>query len=96
MISRVNYMDLSLTDGKILEIFSKISAERLIFFDIETTGLSWKNAMVFLIGVLYKRDGRWQMEQWFLAMPMPCSPGRQGFSRSSSALFSKEKTGRIS
>ncbi len=32
MISRVNYMDLSLTDEKILEIFSKISAERLIFF----------------------------------------------------------------
>lgn len=83
MISRVNYMDLSLTDEKILEIFSKISAERLIFFDIETTGLSWKNAMVFLIGVLYKRDGRWQMEQWFLDDP---SAEKELLVRSCSAL----------
>lgn len=69
MISRIIYMDLSPTDEKILEIFSKTSVENMLFFDIETTGLSWKNAMVFLIGVLFKRNGKWQMEQWFLDDP---------------------------
>lgn len=45
--------------------------ENPLFFDIETTGLSWKNSMVFLIGFL-KMDSeknKWILEQWFLEDP---------------------------
>lgn len=71
MDSRVIYMDLFPAHEKILSIFSKISVEDLLFFDIETTGLSWKDSMVFLIGVLKKemdkneKKGIWRLEQWF-------------------------------
>ncbi|MCI8464633.1 MAG: ribonuclease H-like domain-containing protein [Lachnospiraceae bacterium] len=40
-------------------------AERILFFDIETTGLSSKRDMVYLIGCVYLRDGVWRMKQWF-------------------------------
>lgn len=69
MLSRVIYMDLSPTDERILEIFSKTSVENMLFFDIETTGLSWKDSMVFLIGILRKEMGTWRLEQWFLDDP---------------------------
>ncbi len=39
--------------------------ERLLFFDIETTGLSAKRDMIYLIGCVYRRDGIWHMKQWF-------------------------------
>ena len=39
--------------------------ERLLFFDIETTGLSSKKDMVYLIGCTYLRGGSWHMKQWF-------------------------------
>ncbi|MCI8551116.1 MAG: ribonuclease H-like domain-containing protein [Lachnospiraceae bacterium] len=39
--------------------------EKLLFFDIETTGLSAKQDMVYLIGCVYLRGGSWQMKQWF-------------------------------
>ena len=45
--------------------------ENPLYFDIETTGLSWKNSMVFLIGFL-KMDlekDKWILEQWFLEDP---------------------------
>ncbi len=38
--------------------------EKLLFFDIETTGLSPKNASVYLIGCLSLIDGRWKLIQW--------------------------------
>lgn len=69
MISRVNYMDLFSADERILEIFSKRSMEDMLFFDIETTGLSWKESMVFLIGTLRREMGKWRLEQWFLDDP---------------------------
>ena len=45
--------------------------ENPLFFDIETTGLSWKNSMVFLIGFLKMNDekSKWILEQWFLEDP---------------------------
>lgn len=50
---------------------SQKSPENLLFFDIETTGLSWKRSMVFLIGFLKKNSEKndWILEQWFLDDP---------------------------
>ncbi len=39
--------------------------EGLLFFDIETTGLSAKRDMVYLIGCVYVRGGVWRRKQWF-------------------------------
>ncbi|HIU88505.1 MAG TPA: ribonuclease H-like domain-containing protein [Candidatus Avilachnospira avistercoris] len=39
--------------------------ERLIFFDIETTGLKAGRAEVYLIGALCHEKGRWELIQWF-------------------------------
>ncbi len=39
--------------------------EKLLFFDIETTGLFARQDMVYLIGCVYLRGGCWQMKQWF-------------------------------
>lgn len=48
------------------EDFSFIGpAERLIFFDIETTGLRAGRAELYLIGVLRLEAGRWILSQWF-------------------------------
>ncbi len=38
--------------------------EKLLFFDIETTGLSAKTAAIYLIGCLCLSDGRWKLIQW--------------------------------
>lgn len=38
--------------------------EKLLFFDIETTGLSAKTASVYLIGCLSFSEGRWKLIQW--------------------------------
>lgn len=49
------------------EIICSVFAKRedLLFFDIETTGLSAKNASVYLIGAAGKENGSWVMHQWF-------------------------------
>ncbi len=39
--------------------------ERLLFFDIETTGLSAKRDLVYLIGCVYLKNGVWRLKQWF-------------------------------
>ncbi len=39
--------------------------ERIIFFDIETTGLKADYAMIYLIGAVYFEDGRWKLTQYF-------------------------------
>ncbi len=43
--------------------------EKLLFFDIETTGLSARRDMVYLIGCAYLRDGSWHYKQWFADSP---------------------------
>lgn len=39
--------------------------EDLLFFDIETTGFSPDNAMVYLIGCICPEESRWHFIQWF-------------------------------
>ena len=41
----------------------------LIFFDIETTGLSPKTSFLYLIGALYCREGVWHLTQWLANKP---------------------------
>ncbi len=36
----------------------------LLFFDIETTGLSIYNAEIYLIGAVFMENGRWVLRQW--------------------------------
>ncbi|MDO5402344.1 MAG: ribonuclease H-like domain-containing protein [Eubacteriales bacterium] len=40
-----------------------------LFFDIETTGLSARNSMCYLIGAAYLEDGLWHYTQWFADNP---------------------------
>lgn len=40
-----------------------------IFFDIETTGLSARNSMCYLIGAAYLKDNQWCYTQWFADQP---------------------------
>ena len=41
--------------------------EEILFFDIETTGLSAKSSSIYLIGVMFfnKEENSWQLTQWF-------------------------------
>lgn len=39
--------------------------EKLLFFDIETTGLSGEHSNLYLIGCTYHRNGSWHLIQWF-------------------------------
>ncbi len=39
--------------------------EQLLFFDIETTGLSADYSQLYLIGCAFCRDSAWQLIQWF-------------------------------
>ncbi len=39
--------------------------EKILYFDIETTGLSRKYCSIYLIGVMYYEDGQWMYAQWF-------------------------------
>ena len=38
---------------------------RILFLDIETTGLSPSHSFIYLIGCSYFKDGSWVCEQWF-------------------------------
>lgn len=40
-------------------------SEKLLFFDIETTGFSARNTMLYLIGALWYEDGQIKIRQWF-------------------------------
>ena len=39
--------------------------EKILYFDIETTGLSRKYCSIYLIGAMYYEDGQWMYVQWF-------------------------------
>lgn len=39
--------------------------ERIVFFDIETTGLSAERAQLYLIGAVHYADGAWRLVQYF-------------------------------
>ena len=46
-------------------IYNDFNYNETFFFDIETTGLSPKNSLIYLIGILYF-DKEWHLKQWFL------------------------------
>ena len=39
--------------------------EKILYFDIETTGLSRKYCSIYLIGAMYFDEGKWMYAQWF-------------------------------
>lgn len=43
--------------------------EKILFFDIETTGLSAKTASVYMIGCCYYNGNKWVLKQWFASTP---------------------------
>lgn len=43
--------------------------EKLLFFDIETTGLSGDHSSLYLIGCTYYRNDSWHLIQWFADTP---------------------------
>ena len=43
--------------------------EKSLFFDIETTGLSWRSSHLYLIGAAFYHKGGWILRQWFLDKP---------------------------
>jgi len=45
------------------------SPEDILFFDIETTGFSGNNSIVYLIGCTYLQKGIWYLKQWFADNP---------------------------
>lgn len=40
-------------------------SERIVFFDIETTGLSREKSFIYLIGLVIYEDGFWKLKQYF-------------------------------
>jgi hypothetical protein len=46
-----------------------VSIENLLFFDIETTGLSPKTSHLYLLGAAYMQDGICYLKQWFVEDP---------------------------
>ena len=43
--------------------------DKLLFFDIETTGFSGANHQVYLIGCVCRRNKTWHLTQWFADTP---------------------------
>lgn len=54
--------------SEILEA-EKIPAEDCLFFDIETTGLSWRQSHLYLLGIVQFENGQWTLKQWFCQRP---------------------------
>lgn len=59
-----------LTEKKELFLKHLLVKGEPVFFDIETTGLSWRNSHVYLIGVIFRKKGTWTFRQWFLNTPV--------------------------
>lgn len=59
--------EIILSDPGITDILTKaldLSLEEILFFDIETTGLSPKNADIYMIGAAYYEDGHFKLCQF--------------------------------
>ncbi len=54
-------------EGALEVLLTSLSCKKedVLFFDIETTGLSPKNSDLYLIGAGYFTDGSWQIDQFF-------------------------------
>lgn len=46
-----------------------IQPESCLFFDIETTGLSWKRSHLYLLGAVFFDGNEWIHRQWFCQRP---------------------------
>ncbi len=49
-----------------LEFAGVTDDDKILFFDIETTGFAALSTQLYLIGCIYLEDGVWKMRQWFL------------------------------
>ncbi|MCI7739297.1 MAG: ribonuclease H-like domain-containing protein [Lachnospiraceae bacterium] len=59
-----------LTFSHNIENFNNTLPDSCLYFDIETTGLQKKNALVYLIGcAFYQGDNVWKQQQWFADNP---------------------------
>ena len=47
----------------------ELSPESCLFFDIETTGLSWKISHLYLLGAVFYEKENWIHRQWFCQKP---------------------------
>ncbi|MGN0252161.1 MAG: ribonuclease H-like domain-containing protein [Oliverpabstia sp.] len=54
--------------SEILEA-ENIPAEDCLFFDIETTGLSWRQSHLYLLGIVLYENDQWTLKQWFCQRP---------------------------
>ena len=50
-------------------IYQPYKIDEVIFFDIETTGLSAKTSLVYLIGCMYYQEENWHLLQWLISDP---------------------------
>lgn len=46
-----------------------LKKEDCLFFDIETTGLSWRRSHMYLLGAVYWEKDHWTLTQWFCQKP---------------------------
>ncbi|WP_312496910.1 ribonuclease H-like domain-containing protein [Anaerosporobacter sp.] len=54
-----------LSTSSVYSFHNQIPYEDMVFFDIETTGFSPNNTILYLIGCAYFRDNSWNLIQWF-------------------------------
>lgn len=54
-----------LSVSSVYTFHNQIAYEDMVFFDIETTGFSPNNTILYLIGCAYYRDNTWNLIQWF-------------------------------
>ena len=66
--------------------------ERIVFFDIETTGLKASNSQLYLIGAAVYEDGAWHVRQFFAESPVEEVPVLTEFSK---LLREKAGDGRV-
>ncbi|MBU5334001.1 ribonuclease H-like domain-containing protein [Anaerocolumna aminovalerica] len=55
----------TLNNTLLYPIQNPYNMEDILFFDIETTGLSAKTSFIYLVGCIYFENDTWQMIQWF-------------------------------
>ena len=56
----------TLSDSCRYDFSNRYPLEQLLFFDIETTGLSADITSLYLIGCVYYKNESWQLIQWFV------------------------------
>lgn len=51
--------------SKYIQLETFYNPEDVVIFDIETTGFTAENTVLYLIGCCYYEDGKWMIRQWF-------------------------------